>query len=170
MNMQKYLVNIQVKRGLGFPFKKVDIKKVVERALEVSRVDEQVEIDCLITDNTTIHKLNKLYRGIDNPTDVLSFRLSEKNPNVENVDFPADPNGIMALGQIIISYPRTVEQAPQHGNTVKQELCLLLVHGTLHLLGFDHIDNADARKMRRQENKITRYFDAGAVGNRGSTL
>ncbi|RPJ64254.1 MAG: rRNA maturation RNase YbeY [Dehalococcoidia bacterium] len=170
MGIYKYTVNIQVKRGLGFPFKKADVANVIERALELSRVDEPVEIDCLITDNSTIHKLNKLYRGIDSPTDVLSFRLSDKNPNIEDVDFPVDPNGIMNLGQIIISYPRTVEQAPQHGNTIKQELCLLLVHGTLHLLGFDHIDNSDARRMRRQENKITRYFDAAEEGNHGTTL
>jgi probable rRNA maturation factor len=168
--MSKYTVNIQVKRGLDFPFKKADLKRVVEKVLEDSHVDKPVEIDCLITDNSTIHKLNKLYRGIDNPTDVLSFSLSEQNPNFGNVDFPVDPDGVTALGQIIISYPRTVEQAPQHGNTVKQELCLLLVHGTLHLLGFDHIDNADARRMRRQENKITRYFDEREEGNHGTTL
>jgi probable rRNA maturation factor len=168
--MSKYTVNIQVKRGLDFPFRKADLKRVVEKVLEVSNVDKPVEIDCLITDNSAIQKLNKLYRGINNPTDVLSFSLSEQNPSFGDVDFPDDPNGIKALGQIIISYPRTMEQAPQHGNTVKQELCLLLVHGTLHLLGFDHIDNADARKMRRQENKITRYFDALEEGGHGTTL
>jgi len=168
--MSKYTVNIQVKKGMVFPFKKADLKRVMEKVLEVSRVDKPVEIDCLITDNPTIRKLNKLYRGIDSPTDVLSFRLSDKNPNIENIDFPVDPGGIMTLGQIIISYPRTVEQAPQHVNTVKQELYLLLVHGTLHLLGFDHIDNADARRMRRQENKIIRYFDTSEEGNDGTTL
>jgi len=154
MKMTKYAVNIQVKRGLGFPYKKSDLKRVIATALQIAKVDDPVEVDCVITDNATIHRLNKSYRGIDNPTDVLSFGLSSKQPVTDTVDFPVAPGAALYLGEIIISYERTVEQAAAHDNTVEQELNLLMVHGTLHLLGHDHEDKTDARKMRAWEKKI----------------
>ena len=156
--------NFQVKRGLGFPFKKADLRKVIETALRISRVHGPVEIDCVIADNATIHRLNKLYRGIDSPTDVLSFRLSDKQPGTDSIVFPASTGEPAHLGEILISYQRTVEQAPAHGNTVQQELNLLLVHGTLHLLGHDHEHAADARKMRALENKILKQLESGGAG------
>ncbi|MGD0855528.1 MAG: rRNA maturation RNase YbeY [Dehalococcoidia bacterium] len=152
--MTKYVVNIQVKRVLGFPYKKSDLKRVIATALQIAKVHGPVEVDCVITDNATIHRLNKSYRGIDSPTDVLSFGLSNKQPVTDTVAFPVTPGAASYLGEIIISYERTVEQAAAHENTVEQELYLLMVHGTLHLLGHDHEDNTDARKMRAWEKKI----------------
>ncbi|MCX6007013.1 MAG: rRNA maturation RNase YbeY [Chloroflexi bacterium] len=152
--MTKYIVNIQVKKGLDFPYKKGDLKRVIATALQIAKVPGPVEVDCVITNNTTIHRLNKLYRGIDSPTDVLSFGLSDRQPVSDTVAFPVAPGEVLSLGEIIISYERTVEQAAAHDNTVEQELNLLMVHGTLHLLGHDHEDNADARKMRAWEKKI----------------
>lgn len=168
--MPKYTVNIKVKRGLGFPFKKAELKNVVEEVLSAARVNKQTEVDCLITDNTSIHRLNRLYRGIDSPTDVLSFRFAEKNPNYESINFPAEAEAITPIGEIIISYPRAVEQANQQGNAVKQEIYLLLVHGTLHLLGYDHINNADARNMRLMENRIIKFLNANNEGSCGTTI
>jgi len=168
--MIKHIVNIQIKRGLGFPFKKSELKRVIETALKIAKMHEPVEVDCVITDNPTIHRLNKLYRGIDSPTDVLSFGLSDKQPAADSVAFPVDPGAASFLGEIIISYQRTVEQAPAHGNTVEQELNLLLVHGTLHLLGHDHEENTDARKMRAWEKKILKCLRLGDTGNNEPTL
>jgi probable rRNA maturation factor len=168
--MIKHIVNIQVKRGLDFPFKKSVLKKVIGTALKVATVREPVEVDCVITDNVTIHRLNKLYRGIDGPTDVLSFGLSNKQPGPDNVVFPIDPGAESYLGEIIISYQRTLEQAPAHGNTVEGELNLLLVHGTLHLLGHDHEENTGARKMRAWEKKILKCLKTGDTGNDKPTL
>jgi probable rRNA maturation factor len=162
--MADIATNIQVKRGLGFPFKKTDVRKVIETALQISGVHGPVEIDCVITDNVAVHKLNKLYRGVDSPTDVLSFRLSDKQPGNAHVVFPAAAGEAAHLGEIIISYERTAEQAPEHGNTVKQELNLLLVHGTLHLLGHDHMETAQARKMRAWEDKIMKQLESGDAG------
>ncbi len=152
--MTKYIVSIQVKKGLDFPYKKTDLKSVIITALQIAKVPGPVEVDCVITDNKTIHRLNKLYRGIDSPTDVLSFGLSDQQPVSDKVAFPVTPGEESYLGEIIISYERAAEQAAEHGNTIKQELNLLMVHGTLHLLGYDHEDNADARKMRAREKKI----------------
>jgi probable rRNA maturation factor len=164
MKIADITINIQVKRGLGFPFKKGDLSKVIETALHVSKVHGPVEVDCVITDNVTVHRLNKLYRGIDSPTDVLSFRLSDKQPGTDPVVFPAPAGEATHLGEIIISYQRTVEQAPAHGNTVEQELDLLLVHGALHLLGHDHKYAAEARRMRVWENKILKQLESGSAG------
>jgi probable rRNA maturation factor len=168
--MIKHIINIQVKRGLDFPFKKGGLKKVIETALRIAKVSEPVEVDCVITDNRTIHRLNKLYRGIDSPTDVLSFGLSNKQPGPDNVVFPVDPGSESYLGEIVISYQRTLEQAPAHGNSVEEELNLLLVHGTLHLLGHDHEENTGACKMRAWENKILKCLKTGDMGNDKPTL
>jgi probable rRNA maturation factor len=161
MKLSDIKTNIQVKRGLGFPFKKADLRKVIEAALRISGSPGPVEVDCVITDNATVHRLNKLYRGIDSPTDVLSFRLSDEQPGTDSIVFPAAAGEATNLGEIIISYPRTVEQAPAHGNTVEQELNLLLVHGILHLLGHDHEYISDARKMRTLENRIMKQLERG---------
>jgi len=162
MRTAKYKVNIQVKRGLGFPLSRNAIREVIVRTLQKAGDDEPVEVDCVITDDPTIRKLNKAYRGIDNATDVLSFGLSSRNSPVNYIEFPLDPGAASNLGEIIISYPRAMEQAPEHDNTVEQELMLLIVHGTLHLLGYDHEDNNDARKMRAQEKDIITSLEGTA--------
>jgi probable rRNA maturation factor len=98
--------------------------------------------------NRAIRALNKRWRRKDKATDVLSFPLLE----------PADlrrARGEVALGDIVISVEKAKEQAAEHGYALREELDLLLVHGLLHLLGFDHeISDSEARKMRRMETKL----------------
>lgn len=160
MKLPNTKINIRIKKGLDFPFNKHALRKVIVEALRSARVNKHIEIDCLITDNRSIQKLNRRYRGIDSPTDVLSFRFAETNLNYDHIDFPEDVEVSTPIGEIIISYSRILEQAAQYGNTVKEEMDLLLIHGTLHLLGYDHISKTDARKMREMENKIKKKLDA----------
>ncbi|MBN1375533.1 MAG: rRNA maturation RNase YbeY [Dehalococcoidia bacterium] len=167
MQVPQYKVNIRIKRGLGFPYKIAEIRKVVEKTLLISRKHTPVQVDCLITDNPAIHRLNKRYRGMDSPTDVLSFNFTESKQDGKSIDFPIIPDYIVTLGQIIISYPKAVEQAAQHGNNIRQELQLLLVHGTLHLLGYDHMKGEEARKMRAQEKRVIKSIEAGMGSNAG---
>ena len=89
------------------------------------------------------------------------YQISSREPTA--VVFPAVVGEATHLGEIIISYERTVEQAPAHCNTVEQELNLLLVHGTLHLLGHDHMEAAEARRMRAWENKVLKQLDSGGA-------
>lgn len=106
-----------------------------------------VEVSVALVDDPTIARLNARFRGVAAPTDVLSFPLEE----------PGEPEPEAAageprlLGEIVISVPRAVAQAREYGHSVERELAYLAVHGCLHLLGYDHEDEASRRRMRERE-------------------
>jgi len=101
------------------------------------------DIEIVFTNNKTIRKLNKEYRGIDAPTDVLSF--------------PLEPMPYAPLGELIISVEYAKEQAILHKNSLNDEIALLFIHGVLHLLGYDHEN--DNGKMRQKEEELIEYFN-----------
>jgi len=109
---------------------------------------EQVELSIVLCDNAFIHPLNRDYRGKDQPTDVLSFSQREGGD-------PEDP----MLGDVIISIERATEQAADHDNSISAELSLLLVHGILHLLGYDHEEDEEAEMMEAKEKEILCQLD-----------
>ncbi len=146
------MIDINIKRGLGFAYTKPWLKNIVKKVLHAENVEGPVAVDILITDDRQIHKMNRQYRGIDRPTDVLSFALNEKG--APDIDFPDEQDGLNNLGEIIISYPRVVEQSRGHYVTIEDELTLLITHGVLHLLGYNHEESTDSRKMRRREKSI----------------
>ena len=123
------------------------IRKVCD---EVSRVYglEEDEMSILLCDNAKIHKLNKEYRGIDRPTDVLSFALNEGD------DYEGSEEEHHLLGDMIISLERTREQAIEYGHSFERELSYMVVHGFYHLMGYDHIKEEDKKEMRPKEEKI----------------
>ena len=106
---------------------------------------QDVEVSVVLCDDAFIHPLNRDYRGKDRPTDVLSFAQREG-------DF-ADPNDPM-LGDIIVSLERAQAQANERHIPLSQELSLLLVHGLLHLLGYDHIEDDEAEEMEALEKRL----------------
>ena len=108
-----------------------------------------VEVSIVITDDPTVRELNRLYRGEDAPTDVLSFALTE---NCE--DFVLPPDQAPRLGEVVISLPTARRQAKQAGKTVQQEVAWLLVHGLLHLLGYDHAVEEEGQVMRLREASL----------------
>ncbi len=95
------------------------------------------EVAIVVTGDQLLHQLNREYRGIDAPTDVLSFSAREELGEPE-VAFVTAPEAEAYLGDVIISFPMAVRQADTAGHSVANELCLLAVHGVLHLLGYDH--------------------------------
>ncbi len=108
------------------------------------------ELSLVLTDDATIHALNRQWRGKDKPTDVLSFPQ-------------ADFERTRVLGDVIISVETASRQAPRFGNDLSAELERLLVHGILHLVGHDHIHGGpQARKMKREEERLLRVLKAGA--------
>lgn len=109
-----------------------------------------VELGIAISDDATVRDLNRRYLGLDEPTDVLSFGLSEES----DTPFALPPGEAAPLGEVIISYPTAVQQAREEGHSVEAELAHLLVHGILHLLGYDHLERDDERAMRRKEEQI----------------
>lgn len=106
-----------------------------------------------LTDDTEIHQLNQTYRGVDRPTDVLSFAalesLDAKAPHPQH--WQTDP---VELGDIVISLETALRQAPEHCYTPKQELAWLASHGLLHLLGWEHPDDATLDRMLRQQDRL----------------
>ena len=126
--------------------------KIVEFCLKIHQIDYEVELSLLITSDETIRDLNKKYRKIDETTDVLSFALTQEGSDVSQFILP--PDDIVHLGEVIISYPRAVMQAEKAGHDVGEEIALLLVHGVLHLLGYDHDEPDRDIQMKGLERKI----------------
>lgn len=103
----------------------------------------------LFADNGTVHELNRQYRAIDAPTDVLSFPQMTR-AELEAVDGDAE----VLLGDVVISVDAAREQARRLGHSLKQEAALLLTHGVLHLVGYDDEEPEEAEKMRRAERDV----------------
>lgn len=122
--------------------------RVLEKALVEQNVHGSVELSVLITNDRQVHELNRQFRNVDAPTDVLSFSQLEG----EN-DFPQPTTGARPLGDIVISYDRVRSQAVEYGHSEKRELAYLAVHGLLHLLGFDHETEVDKQRMRQAEEQ-----------------
>ncbi len=104
-----------------------------------------------IVDNRYIHKINKKYRHIDRPTDVISFAFLDSENNYDKVLFSPGP---VVLGDIYISLEKTKEQAEEYGHSLHRELSFLFVHGLLHLLGYDHMNEEDEKEMFQLQEEI----------------
>ena len=107
------------------------------------------ELTLVITDDEGIQALNRDFLGYDTPTDVLAFAAQE-----ESGPFVAAPEAGAYLGDVIVSYPRALAQAGEHGHSPEQELTLLVVHGILHLLGYDHADDEGKAAMWARQDAI----------------
>ena len=149
--MAKYQLDIDVDEQFRPFVDKAWMERVVQKTLEVGGTEATVELGLVITDDETMCQLNKKYRGIDEPTDVLSFAFLEDHPDFP---FPLAPGGLLHLGEIIISYPRAVQQAYEQGHSVKQEMALLIAHGVLHLLGYEHQESKEQEEMEAKEAEI----------------
>lgn len=127
------------------------IEEVIQKVCdEVSRVYglEDDELSILLCDNTKIHELNKEYRGIDRPTDVLSFALNEGD------DYEGSEEEHHLLGDMILSLERAHEQAVEYGHSFERELAYLTTHSCLHILGYDHMTDEDKKEMRTEEEFV----------------
>ena len=111
----------------------------MEKALEYEQFPEDAEISLTFTDNQGIEEQNAALRGIEKPTDVLSFPLLDVNEDGELVLYEEDfAEGAVLLGDILISTEKAMQQATEYGHSLLRELCFLTVHSMLHLLGYDH--------------------------------
>jgi len=142
------MINIIIRPPFDKLIAKDRLEYVAQAVLAETGQTKKGDISLIITDDTEIQQLNKSFRGIDRPTDVLSF-------NNEYIDLDT---GIPYLGEIIISYPTAKTQAIQLGNLVSHELELLLIHGYLHLLGYDHANELDKKAMWQLQKKLLAYL------------
>lgn len=129
---------------------KMLIRRSVIAALDYEGYSNDCEVSVTLTDNEGIHALNKQYRNIDAPTDVLSFPLVE----YESTEEPPVDDATM-LGDIVISLERAEEQAEEFGHSFEREVAFLTVHSMLHLLGYDHVNSeAEDEEMRSRQRDI----------------
>lgn len=119
-------------------------------------------MDVLLTDDKAVHALNYEYRGVDSPTDVLSFAQRDSVPGAP--ELPTSSRLPVLLGDVVISVETAARQAAEHKVALDQELALLTVHGVLHLLGFEDETEAGARTMHRKERDILGFtFPSAAL-------
>jgi len=127
-------------------------RRITQYVLEAESVIPPYEVSLAFTDSETVHQLNRDYRGVDEPTDVLAFYMLPQKE--ADSSFVLPPDGIARLGEVIISYPQAVEQAKEQGHSVDRELALLITHGILHLLGYDHEKPEEEKQMREREEEL----------------
>jgi len=120
------------------------LDKVIEETLNSEGVSNTV-FSVIFVDMEEIHKLNKEYRGIDRPTDVISFALEDSKDVLTDV---------RVLGDIYVCIPKMKEQASEYGHSETRELSFLVCHGLLHILGYDHIKKEDEKLMFSKQDKI----------------
>ena len=155
----KYKININFD---VFTFKQplvtMIIRQCVEATLEAENVSVPCEINVLITNDKGIRAINNASRNIDKATDVLSFpmfQLEAGTPPTNSEEFLDIETGLCPLGDMCISLERATAQAKEFGHSVKREVGYLTIHSMLHLLGYDHLDEAEQKKqMRAREEAI----------------
>ena len=112
---------------------------------------DKCEFNIIIVDNKRIHEINREYRNVDRETDVISFAM-EDNMDIEYEDF-------RLLGDIYISIDKCYSQAEEYGHSRVREICFLATHGVLHLLGYDHMEEDDERKMNKLQEELLEGYD-----------
>lgn len=128
------------------------IETIINFVATRENVTEGSEVSVTFVDNKTIQEINKDYRNKDSVTDVISFALNDDESDVFEEVIPN------LLGDIIVSYPKTVQQAEEYGHSINRELGFLVVHGFLHLLGYDHMNEEEEKVMfKRQEELLEAY-------------
>ncbi|MAZ64552.1 MAG: rRNA maturation RNase YbeY [Dehalococcoidia bacterium] len=161
-------IDISVDEPYQQELSEVWLRTVMEAALvEALPQGEPAQVGLVVTDDKTVQELNRQFRGLDEVTDVLSFSAShsghwegdpqesdEASPesvDSEELNFVLPPGEPSPLGEVIISFPQTIRQAQERNGPVEQELALLIIHGVLHLVGYDHMEPEDEAQMQAKE-------------------
>lgn len=151
MKLKIYFENEQDKVVLKYKLKML-VREAIEATLDLENYGNPCEVSVTFTDNEGIHALNKKFRQIDRPTDVLSFPLFDFDGEYEE---PPVDEMMNMLGDIVISLEKAQEQAEEFGHSFEREVAFLTAHSMLHLLGYDHeLSNEDDKEMREKQNIV----------------
>ncbi len=150
----------ETNKKLDIDYKAI-INQVVEKSLDVENCPYEVELNVILTDNEGIKEINQEYRGVDAPTDVLSFPLidyvtpSDFSHVEEEADSYFNPEtGELLLGDIIISVEKVLSQAEEYGHSPKRELAFLVAHSMMHLFGYDHMEDEERLIMEKKQEYV----------------
>jgi probable rRNA maturation factor len=146
--MEKHSVQVRVDAPFRREVGEEWVRGVGGRVLAAERAP-RAEVGVRITGDAVVRRLNRHYRGEDAPTDVLSFALADA-PH----DFVLPPGGVLQLGEVVLSLPTARRHARRAGRPLQTEIAHLLVHGLLHLLGYDHEREEDERRMKAREDAL----------------
>ena len=153
-----YFTNDQDKLPITYKLKML-VRRAVDATLSFEGFENDCEVSVTFTDNEHIHLLNEQYRGVDRPTDVLSFPLTDFSGESEE---PAIDTPMLSLGDIVISLEKASEQAQEFGHSFERETAFLTVHSMLHLLGYDHeTGEEDELDMRARQTAIMEAMGLG---------
>lgn len=131
-----------------------ELKRVCEAVMELEECNFDAEISLTFTDNSGIREINREYRNIDNATDVLSFPMLEFDGSEVDAEYETE-DGLVMLGDIVISAERAAEQARSLNHSLRRELAFLTAHSMLHLLGYDHVDDKEGElTMIEKQNTV----------------
>ena len=150
-------INVLIDEGLEGDLEVSWLQKVAEQVLLAQEAGSEVELSLVITSQERVRQLNRDYLGRDRPTDVLAFSMLPELPAEGEAGvspFVTPPDGVLHLGEVIISYPQAVIQAEEQHHPVKKEIAILIIHGVLHLWGYDHEEPEPERQMRAREAEI----------------
>ena len=144
---------------INIPYEKI-AHEVIEAAIDYVDCPYECEVNLMLTDNDTIHEINKEQREIDRPTDVLSFPMAEYEQPADFSKIEEDPmafdpeSGEFLLGDIVISKVKVFAQAEEYGDSVKREYAFLIAHSVLHLSGYDHMEEEERIEMETLQREI----------------
>ena len=155
-------INLENEQKLEIPFNYEEMAgQIVEKILDEEKCPYEAEVNVLLTDNDQIHQINLDNRGIDAPTDVLSFPMVDyttpadfSHLEEDSEDYFNFDTGELMLGDIVVSLEKVREQATAYGHSETRELGFLIAHSMLHLFGYDHIDEAERAKMEDRQREI----------------
>lgn len=163
-------INIECESDIALDLDYEDIiYKVVAKTLELEEFPYEVELNFLLTDNNVVQEINKKFRKIDSPTDVLSFPMIEfeeideffyLEDEIYDKDFNPE-TGELVLGDIVISVEKIIGQAQEYGHSTKRELAFLVAHSMLHLFGYDHEEEEERLIMESKQKKILLDLNIG---------
>lgn len=146
--MSQYTVTVTVESAFVDRVEEHSLEDQANKVLAAEQVSPESELSVFVTDDETVQELNRRFRNIDEPTDVLSFGL-EDGPA-----FVTPPGSAHQVGEVVISFPTALQQAREVGHDVELELLHLLTHGVLHILGYDHEEPEHAHKMHAKEELL----------------
>ena len=153
-------INVLIDEDLGGELEVNWLQSIVQQVLVAQGFGADVELGLLIASQERVQQLNRAYLGRDEPTDVLAFSARE-GTEADLPPFVQPPDGVLHLGEVIISYPQAVIQAEEHQHSIKRELAILIIHGVLHLLGYEHDKPVLEQQMRAREAEILSHIEGG---------
>ena len=153
-------IEYEAEKKLDLPYEKI-IRDVIEEAMDYEGCPYEAEVSVVLTDNPSIQEINRDYRQIDRPTDVLSFPMVDyERPadfcglEEQAEDYFNPETGELMLGDIIVSVDKVEEQAEKYGHSQARELAFLVAHSMLHLSGYDHMEEEERLVMERKQAEI----------------